>query len=338
MDFKNILESLVARRDLSAEAMQDAIRGILTGAWTPVQTSAFLAAARAKGETPSEIAAAAAVMRELSEKVPLHDLADSAIDTCGTGGDGAGLFNISTASAIVAAAAGARVAKHGNRAASSTSGSADVLAELGVSLDLSPPQIAECIRKIGIGFMFAPNHHPAMKHAVPVRKELGIRTLFNLLGPMTNPAGARRQVVGVFSAHLLPTYIEALIAGGATRAMVVHGGGLDEITIDGDTDIAEWKNGAVVHRAISPPDAGLRTAKLDSLRVGSAAESAEKVRAVLGGDAGAARDIVLLNTAAALQVADLADDFASGVMQAAAAIDSGAGKTKLQELVDATNA
>ena len=303
------------------------MRGILEGAWTPAQTAGFLIALKIKGETVGELAAAARLMREMAVPVPLND--DSAVDTCGTGGDGAGLFNVSTAAAFVAAGAGARIAKHGNRALSGVSGSADALSELGVPLDLPPPRIAAMIREIGVGFMFAPNHHPAVRHAAPVRKELGVRTMFNLLGPMTNPAGVRRQVAGVFDAALLAPFAETLAAGGALRAMTVYGGGLDEISIAGETDIAELKDGAIVRRTIAPQDFGLPSASLDSLRVSSAAESADVIRGVLDGKKGAARDIVLLNAAAALIVADIAEDFADGVARAAEAVDSGAARKKL---------
>ncbi|MBE8158058.1 MAG: anthranilate phosphoribosyltransferase [Betaproteobacteria bacterium] len=326
--YRELLTHLLARRDLAAAQMAAAMRGILEGAWTPAQTAGFLVALKIKGETPAEIAAAAAVMRAMAVPVPLDD--DSAVDTCGTGGDGAGLFNISTAAAFVAAGAGARVAKHGNRALSGVSGSADVLSELGVTLNLTPQKIAAMIRDTGIGFMFAPNHHPAVRHAAPVRKELGVRTVFNLLGPMCNPAGVRRQVVGVYDLALLAPYAETLGAAGALRALVVYGGGLDEITIAGETDIAELKDGAVLRRTLSPEDAGLAAAPLDSLRVSSAAESAALIRRVLAGETGAARDIVLLNAAAALIVAEIADDFADGVRRAAAAIDSGAAQKKLE--------
>lgn len=325
--YKEILEHLLARQELSGGRMAAAMRGILEGAWTPAQTAGFLVALKIKGESIGELAAAAQIMREMAVPVPLND--DSAVDTCGTGGDGAGLFNVSTAAAFVAAGAGARVAKHGNRALSGTSGSADVLVELGVPLDLPPLRIAEMIREIGVGFMFAPNHHPAVRHAAPVRKELGVRTMFNLLGPMTNPAGVRRQVIGVFDAALLTPFAEVLAAAGALRIMTVHGGGLDEITVAGDTDIAELRDGAIVRRTISPRDFGMPIASLDSLRISSAAESADLIRKVLGGEKGAARDMVLLNAAAALIVADIAEDFADGIARAATAVDSGAARKKL---------
>ena len=333
MTYAALLTHLLLRQNLAAAQMDFAMHGILSGEWTPAQTAGFLVALKTKGETTDELAAAVQYMRKMAIAVPLQD--DSAVDTCGTGGDGAGLFNISTATAFVAAAAGARIAKHGNRALSGTSGSSDVLAELHIPPIKSPQQIAAMINDIGIGFMFAPNHHPAMRHAAPVRKELGIRTMFNLLGPMTNPAGVRRQVTGVFDVQLLTPYLETLAAAGAVRAMTVHGGGLDEISISGETDIAELKNGTILRRTISPTDVGLSIAAVDSLRVSSAGESAAMIRQVLSGQKGAARDIVLLNAAAVLIVAELADDFADGVVRAAAAIDSGAAQNKLQQLVAA---
>ncbi|MGU9950778.1 MAG: anthranilate phosphoribosyltransferase, partial [Gammaproteobacteria bacterium WSBS_2016_MAG_OTU1] len=217
--YKELLAELLSRRNLSAGQMESAILAILQGVWTPAQTAGFLIAIKIKGETPEELAAAATAMRQMMTPASIND--EQLVDTCGTGGDGAKLFNISTAAAFVAAAAGVRIAKHGNRAVSGSSGSSDVLAELGMPLDLSPDKIAECIRQTGIGFMFAPNHHPAMRHAAPVRKELGVRTMFNLLGPMTNPAGARRQVVGVYDPQLLTPYAETLTAIGTIRALVV---------------------------------------------------------------------------------------------------------------------
>ena len=327
----------MARRDLQPEAMRAAMRGILEGVWTPAQTAGFLIAAKVKGETPEELAAAAAAMRDMATAVQLPDDI-KAVDTCGTGGDGAGLFNVSTAAAFVAAAAGAKVAKHGNRALSGATGSADVLAELGVPLDLPPEKIAAMIQQTGFGFMFAPAHHPAMRHAAAPRKELGVRTMFNLLGPMLNPAGARRQVVGVYSPDLLVPYAETLAAAGSLRAMVVHGGGLDEITIVGDTDIAEVNDGAVRRWTLSPADAGLEAAPAESLgalRAESAAESAKIIRDVLDGGKGPARDIVLLNAAAALMVSELADNIADGVAQAAAAVDKGRAVDKLREVLQA---
>ena len=335
-NYSSLLTPAIAGHDLSTEETATALRGILSGDWTPAQTAGFLVAMKIKGETPAELAAAVGVMREMMTPVPLND--DGAVDVCGTGGDGAGLFNISTAAAFVAAAAGARIAKHGNRAMSGASGSSDVLTELGIPLDVSPTHLAAMIQQTNLGFMFAPNHHPAMRHAAPVRKELGVRTMFNLLGPLANPAGIRRQLVGVFDAQWLTPYAQTLAACGAKRALVVHGGGLDEITIAGETDIAELTaDGAIVRRTITPADAGLATSSLDSLRVSSSEESAALIRRIFAGEQGAARDIVLLNAAAALLVADVAADLADGVQQAAKAIDSGAAEKKVEDVAAASH-
>ena len=328
-----ILNLIIGRQELSAEQIEFAFAGILKGIWTPAQTAAFLIAMKIKGETPLELAAAAAQMRSLAVPVKVDE--DSIIDTCGTGGDGAGLFNISTAASFVAVGAGARVAKHGNRALSSASGSADVLVELGIPIDLPPDKIADMIMNNGFGFMFAPNHHPAMRHAAAVRKELGVRTMFNLLGPLANPARARRQVVGVFSPTLLLPYAETLAAAGATRAMTVHGDGLDEITIAAPSDIAEVNNGAVIRTTISPQDFGLSIASLDTLRVSSAVESAMLIRKIFAGENGPARDIVTLNAAAALVVADIADSFADGVLRAQQSLDSYAAQNALAAAIAA---
>ena len=299
---------LVEGRNLPEDAIFAALDGILSGKWTMAQTAAFLTAMKIKGETPDELSAAARALR--IKATPLPPISDkNAIDVCGTGGDGIGTFNISTAAAFVAAGAGATVAKHGNRAVSSTSGSSDILAKLGMPLDLSPAAVAECINNIGIGFMFAPNHHPAMKHVAGVRRELGTRTMFNLLGPLINPAGVGRQLIGVFSPDLLIPYAKTLAALGNTRSMVVHGDGLDEITIAGESEIAEIKDGAVIRYTIKPEDVGLSSASLSGLLVSSVEESEAIFLAVLEGEKGAARDIVLLNAAAALLVADWAKDF-----------------------------
>ena len=308
------------------------MNAILGGEWTAAQSAAFLTAMKIKGETPKELAAAAGVMR--NKVAAVSTPADkNAVDVCGTGGDGIGTFNISTAAAFVAAGAGVTVAKHGNRAVSSVSGSSDILLALGMPLDLSPTTVADSINTVGIGFMFAPNHHPAMKYVAGVRRELGIRTMFNLLGPLANPAGVKRQLVGVFSPQLLLPYAETLAALGGIRAMVVHGGGLDEITIAGDSEIAELKDGAVIRRTIRPEDAGLARADLNELLVSSAEESKTILLAVLAGKKGSTRDIVLLNAAAALIIADLAEDFPEAVAKAAEAIDKGAAEKKLNDFL-----
>ena len=326
--FSDILAMLVEGRNLPEDSIFAALDGILSGQWTMAQTAAFLTAMKIKGETSDELSAAARTLR--IKATPLPPIADkNAIDVCGTGGDGIGTFNISTAAAFVAAGAGATVAKHGNRAVSSTSGSSDILAKLGMPLDLSPAAVAQCINNIGIGFMFAPNHHPAMKHVAGVRRELGTQTMFNLLGPLANPAGVGRQLIGVFSPNLLIPYAKTLAALGSARSMVVHGDGLDEITIAGESEIAEIKDGAIIRYAIKPEDVGLSSASLSGVLVSSVEESEAIFLAVLEGEKGAARDIVLLNAAAALLVADLAKDFPDAVSQAAAAIDQGAAKEKL---------
>lgn len=341
MDYKTLLTQLMNGEALAAADMQTMMRGIFSGEWTPAQTAGALVALQIKGETPAEIAAAASVMRELAAAVEVAD-SDNLVDTCGTGGDGSRTFNISTTAAFVAAACGVRIAKHGNRAMSGASGSSDVLEALGVPLTLTPAQVAAVIDKTGIGFMFAPAHHAAMKHAVPVRRELGVRTLFNLLGPLSNPAGAQRQLIGVFSADLLLPYIETLAVLGAKRALVVHGGdGLDEISISAASDIAELRDGAIVRSTVQPEAFGLSRAPLGDIQVGSVAESKEMLCAVLnnsGSAPPAARDIVLLNAAAALTVAGVAADFADGIQQARQAIESGKARETLQAFISATQA
>lgn len=336
---KTIISHLCDGRDLTDAQTQAMMRGILSGDWTSAQIAGALIALKIKGETPDEIAAAAAVMRDMATPVELDAAtAAAAVDTCGTGGDGAGAFNISTTAAFVVAACGARVAKHGNRAMSGASGSADVLEALGMPMDMPPARIARLISTVGIGFMFAPNHHAAARHAAPARRELGIRTLFNLLGPLANPAGARRQVVGVFAAELLTPYAEVLGKLGATRAMVVHSNGLDEVSVCDETDIAEWRDGAVTRWVVAPDDVGLARAEREALQVGSVDESKARLLAVLAGEAGAGRDVVVMNAAAALMVADLADDFAAGVRRAQEAIDSGAAQRKLDDFIAAARA
>lgn len=335
-DYKGLLTRLIDGDTLSEAQTQAMMQGILSGDWTPAQTAGALVAMKIKGEQPQEIAAAATVMRQFATPVAVSSA--EVVDTCGTGGDGSGTFNISTTAAFVAAAAGATIAKHGNRAMSGASGSSDVLESLGMPLTLPPEQVARLIETVGIGFMFAPNHHAAMKHAVPVRRDLGVRTLFNLLGPLTNPAGARRQVIGVFSPDLLLPYTEALAQLGAAHAIVVHGNGLDEISISDSTDIAELKDGTIARTTLAPEDVGLQRAPLAALQVGSVEESKQMLLSVLDGEAGAARDVVLLNAAAALQVADRAENFADGVQQAAQAIDDGRARKKLDSFIAAAKA
>ena len=311
---------------------------LMGGQLTPAQIAAALVALRVKGETVTEIAAAAEVMRTLSTKVAVRD-DGHLIGTCGTGGDGAQTFNISTASALVAAAAGARVAKHGGRSVSSTCGSADILEKLGVNVNLTPQQVAHCVDSIGVGFMFAPNHHSAMKHAAPVRRELGVRTLFNLLGPLTNPAGAKNQVMGVFHRDLTGKLARVLQQLGSRHVLVVHGAdGLDEITLSGVTHVAELKNGEVSEYTVQPGDFGLPVSSLDAIRVANADEAKNMLLAVLDNQAGAARDIVQLNAGAAIYVAGLSASLAEGVKLAGEIIASGAAKNKLAQLIQVSNA
>jgi len=305
---------------------------IMDGEETPAQIAGFLVALRTKGETADEIAGFAEAMRE--HVVPVTPERSPVVDVVGTGGDGANTFNISTAAALVAAAAGAAVAKHGNRAASSAAGSADVLEELGIDIEQPPDRIARSIDELGFGFMFARAHHPAMRHVAPVRQELGIRTVFNVLGPLANPAGARDGVFGVYSAELALTYAEALAELGARRAFVVHGdGGLDELSPFGPNLVVEVVDGDVREWELDPRDLGIEPTDPDALRGGSAAENAATIRAVLAGEPGGRRDAVLLNAAGAIVAAGLADHLADGLGLGAEAIDSGAAASRLEALV-----
>lgn len=332
--FKPLLAKLVDGRILSAEEAHAFFAACLRGEPTPAQVAAAVTALRIRGETVEEIAAFATAMREAARTL---DHPYDAIDTCGTGGDGQHTFNISTAAALVLAGAGLKVAKHGNRAMSSKSGSSDVLSVLGVNLQASPAQQRRSLDEAGIAFLFAPAYHGAMRHVGPVRAEIGFRTVFNLLGPLSNPAGAKRQVMGVYDPRLLEPLAEVLGRLGATRAWTVHGQGLDELTTTGETEVAEWKDGAVRRFSVTPEDAGLPRASLDALRGGDAEENALALRALLDGAKGAYRDIVLLNAAAALVVADRAADLAEGAVMAAAVIDDGRAARALADLVEATN-
>ncbi len=337
MGFKETLGQLLERQDLTHEAMLGVMHQVMGGELTQAQIAAFLIALRAKGETVDEIAAAAMVMRELSIKVDIQDKAHL-IDTCGTGGDGIQTFNVSTISAFVAAAAGAKVAKHGGRSVSSTCGSADVLEALGVNVNQTPQQVAASVNEIGIGFMFAPNHHSAMKHAAPVRRELGVRTLFNLLGPMTNPANAHRQVMGVFDQSLTTKLAKVLQQLGSEHVLVVHGAdGMDEISFTGDTFVAELKNGEVTEYLMNPAQWGLALHDVKDIQIQNAEESKAMILAVLNGKPGAARDIVLLNAGAAIYVSGLVDTMQAGIEKAAAVIDSGAALQKLHQLISYSN-
>ncbi len=337
MDIQTAIKSMIARQDLSGDDMTSVMRQIMTGECTPVQIGGFLVGLHMKGETVDEISAAAKVMRELATRVEVDT--DRLVDTAGTGGDSSGSFNISTASALVAAAAGARVAKHGNRSMTSKSGSADVLEAAGVKLDISPEKVAACINSVGVGFMFAPAHHGAMKHAIGARKELAVRTVFNVLGPLTNPAGAPNQVIGVFHADLVELMANVLKQLGSRHVMVVHAeDGMDEISISAPTRVAELKSGEVSCYTLTPADFGMQTASPDGLRVGSAEESLAMIRGVFADNPGPARDIVCLNAGAAIYVAGCADSLAAGIEAAQAAISSGKAAEVLQNLVTETNA
>lgn len=330
------LQCCIDGRELSHDDMTSMMRHIMSGDIPPTLVAAFLVALRTKKETVGEIAAAAQVMREFATPVHIKDTRHL-VDVVGTGGDGAHTFNISTAAMFVAAAAGAKIAKHGNRSVSSKSGSADVLESLGVNLNVSPERVAESISTLGVGFMFAPNHHPAMKNVVPIRRELGVRTVFNILGPLTNPANAKHILMGVFNAELVGIQARVLQSLGMTHAMVVFGrDGLDEISLEGPTLIGELKNGLVSEYEIHPRDFGLSTAPTSGFQVANAEESKQIVLRVLGGEAGPASDIVCLNAGATIYVADLAPDIATGIAMAKAAIANGTARSTLDQFIAAT--
>ena len=326
------LARLLERADLSTAEMEAAMRELMTGAATPAQIGAFLAALRMKGETVDEVAAAASVMRSLATPVALGGVA--AIDIVGTGGDASHTFNVSTCSAIVTAAAGVPVAKHGNRAASSKSGAADLLEAAGVDIELDADQVARCIETLDIGFMFAQRHHGAMKHAIGPRREMGVRTVFNLLGPLTNPAGAKSQLLGVFDVAWVRPLADVLARLGSEHVVVVSGAeGMDEISIGGPTHVAELFEGDVTEYEIAPEDFGLERAPLAEIQVEDSAASLAMVRAVLDDTPGAARDIVLLNAGAAIRVGGAVESIADGVERARETIRSGAAREKLDALV-----
>jgi len=333
-DFKTLLARLAAGERLSEADSAAAFDAMMSGDATPSQMGAFLMALRMRGETVEEITGAARTMR--AKALPI-DAPKGAIDTVGTGGDNAGTFNISTAAALVVAGAGVPVAKHGNRNFSSKSGSADILAALGVNLDAGVGAVQRAMHEAGIGFLMAPKYHSATRHVGPTRAELGTRTIFNLLGPISNPAGAKRQLVGVFAPAWVRPIAEVLGKLGSERAWVVHGDGLDELTTTGVSFVAELKDGKVEAFEVTPEDAGLKRASLAALKGGEPAENAAKLRALLEGEEGALRDIVLLNAAAALIIAGKAPDLRAGVVLAAKAIQSGAAKTALDKLVAITN-
>jgi anthranilate phosphoribosyltransferase len=330
---QDALARIIDHREIFHDEMLSLMRQIMSGEMSPVLIAALITGLRVKKETIGEIAAAATVMREFATKVPLADTA-RLVDTCGTGGDTSHTFNISTAAAFVAAAAGARVAKHGGRSVSSKSGSADVLEALGVNINLPPEDVARCIEQVGLGFMFAPNFHGAMKHAAPVRRELGIRTIFNILGPLTNPAGAPNQVMGVFHPDLVGIQVRVLQRLGAHRALTVHGReGLDEISISGETLVGELRDDQVTEYTLHPSQFGMATHDIAALRVNDVEESRARVLKVLDNQPGPERDIVTLNAGAAVYAAGVTDSLAEGVEKAREAIASGAARAKLTELV-----
>lgn len=336
MDIQQAINTVIEGNHLNTEQMTSVMRTVMSGEATPAQVAGFLVALRMKGEVVEELTAAASVMRELSAKVDIAT--DNLVDTCGTGGDSKGTFNVSTTAAFVVAAAGARVAKHGNRSVSSKCGSADLLETAGVNLQLTPEQVAKCIEELGIGFLFAPAHHSAMKHAIGPRKELGVRTMFNLLGPLTNPANAPHQVLGVFSEQWIEPLANVLQSLGSKHVLVVHADdGLDEISIAGNTQIAELKDGAVSRYSISPQQFGIDEGKLVDIVAKDSTESLRIVNSVLENKAGAALNIVKLNAGAAIYASDKASTLEGGVSLASDAIASGEAKNKLQQYIEYTN-
>ncbi|MDF1628941.1 MAG: anthranilate phosphoribosyltransferase [Alcanivoracaceae bacterium] len=340
MDIREALGRVVENLDLTLEEMREVMRQIMTGAATDAQIGAFLMGMRMKSESIDEITGAVQVMRELMTPVEVGEL-PYLVDIVGTGGDGANLFNISSASAFVAAAAGCHVAKHGGRSVSSKSGAADVLEAAGVRLDLNPAQTARCVREVGVGFMFAPNHHSAMKYAVGPRRELGLRTIFNILGPMTNPAGVKRQVVGVFSSRLCRPIAEVLGRLGGEHIMVVHGmDGLDEFSIAASTHVAEWRNGELKEYDVTPEDVGLTSASLVGLSVADAAESLALIRDAFGkrsNDAAKkAADVISMNAGAAIYVAGVANSLKDGVRMAEDLVHNGEARERMNQLRDFT--
>ena len=329
---QHALQTLLDGRSLTRAEAREAMEAVMGGEATAAQIGGFLVALRLKGETPEEITGFAEAMRACV--LPVRPARTDLVDTAGTGGDGARTFNISTSAALVAASAGAAVAKHGNRAVSSASGSADVLEALGFELEQEPVRVARSIDELGFGFLFAPSHHPAMRHAAPVRKELATRTVFNVLGPLTNPAGARAQVVGVYSPELVPVIADVLLALGARRAFVVHGaGGIDELSPAGPNLVCEVRDGSVHRREIDPLELGMPRFAASELRGGSPAENAACIRDVFAGARGAKREAVLLNAAGAVAAAGHAEDLREGYELAREAVDSGAAAARLEELV-----
>lgn len=337
MKLSTAIKSVMQRRDLSSEDMMDVMQKIMTGQATSAQIGGFLVGLQMKGETITEIAAAAKVMRSLV--TPVEITGDHIVDTCGTGGDGASTFNVSTASAFVVAAAGAKVAKHGNRSITSSSGSADVLEAAGINLDITPTQVKNCIDSFGVCFMFAQKHHGAMKYASGPRNEMGVRTIFNLLGPLTNPAKAKRQVLGVYDRQWVEPMAHVLKELGSEHVLIVHAeDGLDEISIGSESYVAELKNGEVTTYTICPEDFGLQRHNISGLSVANANESLSVIKSIFAGEAGPARDIVVLNAGAAIYAADLTTTLAEGIKLAQIQLDNGGAQQKLDALITASNA
>ncbi|MGE4570434.1 MAG: anthranilate phosphoribosyltransferase [Gammaproteobacteria bacterium] len=337
MNIQQAIKAVIAKQDLSEEQMHGVMSDIMTGKTTDAQIGAFLVGLSMKGETIEEITASAKVMRSLATAVKISPT-NHLVDTCGTGGDGLGLFNISTASAFVVAAAGGQVAKHGNRSISSKSGSADVLESAGVNLAVSPEIIGRCVDEIGVGFMFAPAHHSAMKHAIGPRKELAVRTIFNVLGPLTNPAKAPNQVMGVYDKDLVEPIANVLKGLGSRHVMVVHSkDGLDELSIADDTYVAELKDGVVSTYTVNPADVGLSLGSLDDIAADGADDSLAMIKDAFAGKEGAAKDIVALNAGAAIYVSGLADNLKAGVEKASQILNNGGAQSKLEEYVVASN-
>lgn len=336
MDIKSALKAVSENRDLTMDEMSSVMRIIMTGEATTAQIGGFLIGLRMKGETVEEIAAAAQIMRELVTPVSI-DNQQHLVDIVGTGGDGMNTFNISTTTSIVVAAAGGRVAKHGNRSISSQSGSADVLEALGIKIDIKPEQVANCVNKIGIGFMFAPQHHSAMKHAIGPRRELGMRTIFNLLGPLTNPASAPNQLLGVFSKAWVKPIAQVLKRLGSQHVLVVHSeDGLDEISIAAPTWVAELHNGIITNYTVAPEQFGLNRAALSNIQVHSVQDSLAMVCSVLDNQASPAKDVIVLNAGAAIYAAGLTNSFAEGITQAQTVLSNGAAHEKLATWVNLT--
>ena len=336
MDMQSAIKALTQQQDLSSEQMAAAMQNIMTGQATDAQIGGFLIGLQMKGETVTEIAAAAKIMRELATPVTIEG--EHIVDTCGTGGDGASTFNVSTACAFVVAAAGAQVAKHGNRSISSSSGSADVLEAAGVNLDIDADKVKQCIENVGVGFMFAQKHHGAMKHVIGARRQMAVRTVFNLLGPLTNPARAKHQVLGVFDKKWVEPMAHVLKELGSKHVLVVHAeDGLDEISIGSASFVAELKDGEITTYTIQPEDFDLTRKPISELAVTNANQSLETIKKIFTGEAGPARDIVLLNAGAAIYAADLVASLSAGIELAKTIIDSGKAQNKLDEFIVATN-